>query len=52
MNNILESCIFSFIPLFVAIDVIGNVPIFVSFVESVKGEKRRKIICDAVTTAI
>ncbi|MFA6282093.1 MAG: MarC family protein [Candidatus Omnitrophota bacterium] len=50
-NNILEPYILSFIPLFVAFDAIGNVPIFVSLVESVKGEKRRKIVKDAVTTA-
>jgi multiple antibiotic resistance protein len=50
-DNILEPYLLSFIPLFVAFDAIGNVPIFVSLIENVKGEKRRKIIRDAVTTA-
>ncbi len=52
MQNILEPFILSFIPLFVAFDAIGNVPIFVSLVENIKGERRHKIIKDAVTTAV
>ena len=52
MQNILEPYILSFIPLFVAFDAISNVPIFVSLVENIKGEQRRKIIRDAVTTAL
>lgn len=51
MENIFESYLLSFIPIFVAVDAIGNVPIFVSLVDGIKGEKRRKTIIDAVTTA-
>lgn len=51
MQNIFEPYLLSFIPIFVAVDAIGNVPIFVSLIEGVKGPKRRKIIIDAVTTA-
>jgi multiple antibiotic resistance protein len=51
MDNLFQSFLLSFIPIFVAVDAIGNVPIFVSLVEGVRGEKRRKIIRDAVTTA-
>jgi len=51
MANLFEPYLLSFIPIFVAVDAIGNVPIFVSLVETVKGPKRRKIIIDAVTTA-
>lgn len=51
MDNIFQPLLLSFIPIFVAVDAIGNVPIFISLVEGVKGEKRRKTIRDAVTTA-
>ncbi len=46
-----EPYLLSFIPIFIAVDAIGNVPIFVSLVDGIKGTKRRKIILDAVTTA-
>lgn len=51
MDNIFSSYLLSFIPIFVAVDAIGNVPIFVSLIDGVKGQKRRKIIIEAVTTA-
>jgi multiple antibiotic resistance protein len=51
MQTIFEPYLLSFIPIFVAVDAIGNVPIFVSLMEGTKGPKRRKIIIDAVTTA-
>lgn len=41
----------SFIPVFVAVDAIGNIPLFLSLVEGVDSQKRRKIIKDAVGTA-
>lgn len=43
--------ILSFIPLFVAVDAIGNIPIFLSLVEGSSKTQRRKIILDAVITA-
>ncbi len=46
-----EPYLLSFIPIFIAIDPVGNVPIFVSLVDGIKGSNRRKIILDAVTTA-
>jgi multiple antibiotic resistance protein len=51
MQKIFEPYLLSFIPIFIAVDAIGNVPIFVSLVETVKGQKRRRVIIDAVTTA-
>lgn len=51
MDNIFQPLLLSFIPIFVAVDAIGNVPIFVSMIEGVKGQNRRRIIRDAVTTA-
>jgi multiple antibiotic resistance protein len=35
----------------VAVDAIGNIPLFLSLVEGAESKKRRKIIKDAVTTA-
>ena len=41
----------TFMALFIAVDAIGNVPIFMSIAENIKGEKRCKVISDAVMTA-
>jgi len=38
--------------LFVAVDAIGNIPIFLSLVDGVSKAKKHKIILDAVVTAI
>jgi multiple antibiotic resistance protein len=43
--------ILSFIPLFVAVDAIGNIPIFLSLVEHLSKTQRSRIVFDAVTTA-
>lgn len=51
MTTIFTPYLLSFIPIFVAVDAIGNVPIFISLVEGVKGAKRHKVITDAFTTA-
>ncbi len=47
----LKPYILSFIPIFVAVDVIGNIPVFLSFVEGVGKKQRYKIILDSVFTA-
>lgn len=51
MFQIFEPYLLTFIALFVAVDAIGNVPIFMSFVEGTTKKQRRKIIADSVTTA-
>ncbi len=48
----LRPYILSFIPLFVAVDAIGNIPIFLSLVEGTSKVQRHKIIFDAVLTAM
>jgi len=48
----LRPYILSFIPLFVAVDAIGNIPIFLSLVEGTSKAQRHKIIFDAVFTAM
>jgi len=52
MMEALRPYILSFIPLFVAVDAIGNIPIFLSLVEGSSKNQRNKIIFDAVITAI
>jgi len=47
----LKPYILSFIPLFVAVDAIGNIPIYLSLVEHSSKDQRKKIVFDAVTTA-
>jgi multiple antibiotic resistance protein len=43
--------ILAFIPIFVAVDAIGNIPIFISLVEGTTKKQRGRIIRDSVTTA-
>lgn len=47
----IEPYILTFIPIFVAVDAIGNIPVFIAIVEGVNKKERRKIIIDSVTTA-
>ena len=47
----LKPYILSFIPVFVAVDAIGNIPIFISLAEKFSQSQKLKIIRDAVTTA-
>jgi len=49
--EILEQYLLTFIPIFVAVDAIGNIPLFVSLVEGMTKKQRHKIIRDSVTTA-
>ncbi len=43
--------ILAFIPIFVAVDAIGNIPLFVSLVHGVSKKQREKIILESITTA-
>jgi multiple antibiotic resistance protein len=47
----LEPYILTFIPIFVAVDAIGNIPLFVSMVEGMNKKARQKIVVDSVITA-
>ncbi|MCM8795268.1 MAG: MarC family protein [Candidatus Omnitrophica bacterium] len=51
MLLILKPYLLSFIPIFVAVDAIGNIPLFLSLVEGVTKNQRRKIIVESVSTA-
>lgn len=51
MLKVLEPYILSFIPIFVAVDAIGNIPLFVSLVEGMTKKQRQQTIADSVTTA-
>jgi multiple antibiotic resistance protein len=51
MMEVLKPYILSFIPLFVAVDAIANIPIFLSLVEHSSKPAKKKIILDAVITA-
>lgn len=51
MFDMFEPFILTFIALFVAVDAIGNIPIFISFVEGVSSEQKDRIVRDSVTTA-
>ena len=51
MLKILEPYILTFIPIFVAVDAIGNIPLFISLVEGMNKHQRQKVITESVTTA-
>ncbi len=51
MLEMLNPFILTFIPIFVAVDAIGNIPIFVSFVEGLSKKHRQSIVIESVTTA-
>lgn len=51
MWKILEPYILTFIPIFVAVDAIGNIPLFVSLIEGTTKKQKQKIILDSVNTA-
>lgn len=47
-----ENIFLAFIPLFVAVDAVGVLPIFVSLTEKMKPKQRRKVILKSLLTAI
>jgi multiple antibiotic resistance protein len=48
----LKIFLLSFIPLFVAIDVLGVVPLFLSFTKEMKQRDKKKLITEATLTAL
>jgi len=51
MSEFLNSFILSFIPIFVAIDAIANIPIYLSIVSGFSEKSKKKIVTDSVATA-
>jgi multiple antibiotic resistance protein len=47
-----KTFLLSFIPLFVAIDVIGAVPLFISLTNGIEMPKRKRLITDSTLTAL
>ena len=47
----LEIFFLSFIPLFVAIDIVGTVPIFLGYTQDISEQQKKKLIWEAVLTA-
>lgn len=51
MIETLKPYVLTFIPIFVAVDIIGSIPLFISLVEDSTKEQKHKIIIDSVTIA-
>ena len=51
MMTFLEPYLMAFIALFVAVDAIGTIPIFISFSQGTTKEQKDKMVRDSVTTA-
>ncbi len=47
-----QNLLLAFIPLFVAVDVIGILPIFVGFTEQLKKKQKQKIVVQSLMTAL
>ena len=47
-----KTFLLSFIPLFVAIDVIGTIPLFISLTNDIEMPKRNRLITDSTLTAL
>jgi multiple antibiotic resistance protein len=51
MNNWSESFVLTFIPLFIAIDALGNLPLIITLSEGMSSQERRKMVHIAIATA-
>jgi len=51
VTDVLRNILLSFIPLFVAVDAIGVLPIFVSLTEGLNKQQKNKIIVQSMVTA-
>jgi multiple antibiotic resistance protein len=51
MDNLLQSFILTFVPLFIVIDALGNLPFVISLSEGMSRGERRKMIHTATVTA-
>lgn len=51
MDKWLESFVLTFIPLFIVIDTLGNLPFIISFSEGMSSHERRKLVHLAILTA-
>jgi len=51
MDNLLQSFILTFVPLFIVIDALGNLPFVISLSEDMTRQERRKMIHIATVTA-
>ncbi len=47
----LETFLLSFIPLFVAIDIVGTAPIFLGYTQEISEGQRKKLIVEAIIAA-
>lgn len=51
MFSMVQPFILTFIQIFVAVDAIGNIPLYISLVQGANKKQKIKIIADSVTTA-
>ena len=52
VKNMLKNIFLAFIPIFVAVDAIGVLPIFISLTEGIKKKEKYKIIYQSIITAL
>lgn len=51
MLKIIEPFIATFIPIFVAVDAVGSIPLFISLIQGMSRKQKEKTVADSVTTA-
>jgi len=52
MNEFMKNLVLAFIPVFVAVDALGTLPLFVSFTEGVGRREKNRIIVQSMITAL
>jgi multiple antibiotic resistance protein len=51
MVKLLEPFLLTFIPIFVAVDSLGNIPLFISLVDGLNKKQKHRVIIESITTA-
>ncbi|MFA5116357.1 MAG: MarC family protein [Candidatus Omnitrophota bacterium] len=51
MVKFIEPFLLTFIPIFVAVDSLGNVPLFISLVDGFNKKQKHRVIIESITTA-
>lgn len=52
MGHYIETFFLAFIPLFVAMDALGTLPLFIGLTEGITDKKRKKLVIEATLTAL
>ncbi len=52
MENFFKNLLLAFIPVFVAVDAIGTLPIYISLTENMERDEKRRVLAESLLTAL